>query len=241
MDSESDDEFDIKTYSKRQNISSVSSVLKQVIQRCEKTKPQKINVITLAHQHQGNHRRLYELFNVLNYFGVTKTVGRGKLSWIGFSSMHSHFENSYFKIEEDSMTRSLQDIYVLKEIPSLGEIAEIILSLYPFLGVSTLDIKTVSHILSMKVADKKSCERKIYLALSLLETIGCVEHQPRSNSYKVLLDIKKLIDKSQKHLSDMDSVNPNNIISLLNRTCDTMLLSQRSERQRVFMNLLNVH
>lgn len=239
MDSESDDEFDIKTYSRRRSNSSVSSILRDVIAKCEKTKPQKINVISMAVQHQGNHRRLYELFNVLTFFGVTKTVGRGKLSWVGFHSLHYNLENAFFNIEDKSLTQSFQDIFIFNEIPSLGQVAQYILLLYPYLGVQTLDIKCVTKVLSMKVEDPKSAERKIYLAISILETIGCLEHHSRSGEYKTLIDIKKLIEKVQSKVISKEMSNPYSIASLLNHQSDTVMSSKLFERQREFHNLLN--
>lgn len=142
-------------------------------------------------------------------------------------------------IEERGLTESINDIFVFKEVPSLGQVAELFLSLFPFLGVTTLDIKIVTQIFSMKIPDKKSCERKIYLALSLLETIGCIEHHPRSGNYKILLDIKKLLEKSQKHIFSLESKNPYSIANLLNRSYATYMSAQHYERQRDFQLLAN--
>ena len=231
MSSDADEEFSLRTFTKRKNISSVSSVLKNVINKCEKTKPKQINIMDLAAQHQGNHRRLYELFNLLTYFGVTQSSGRGKLSWVGFNSMYENIEQNYLNLEERSKNNNLQVTFQLSPNPSLGQIANNFIALFPFLNVTYINIKNATNLLSYGITDRKALERRMYLALSLLETVGCIEHKPRSGQYKILLDIKEMSDKVNKSApsSPQDILSIDFLLNHSNSTSSDKFLQRQKE------------
>ena len=234
MNSDNDGEFSIRAYARRKNISSVSSVLKDVIHKCLKTKPKHINIMDLASQYQGNHRRLYELFNLLTYFGVTQSSGRGKLSWVGFDSMYKTLEESFLRIEENSKLMGIQKAFQLDENLKLGQIATNFLAIFPFLNVESVNIKNVTNLFSYGIDDKKALDRRVYLSLSLLETIGCIEHKTRSGQYKILIDIKGMVQKA----SENEVTSPQDILSidnLLNRTNNSKIQTNKYlERQKEF-------
>lgn len=240
MHSDDDEEFTLSSFSKRKSVTPVSSVLKEVIQKCEKQKPKQINIMTLSAQHQGNHRRLYELFNLLTYFGVTVNNGRGKLSWFGFSSLVSHIEHTYLEFEEKSVHDTIQGIFQLETSPHLGQIAEYFMILYPFLNVTLLNIKSVSTLFASGVSDKKQIERRMYLALSLLETIGCIKHKPRSGQYKLVLDVSNMVNKAKKCRETAVCTQMLSIDYLLNHRSKEKSSDIYTERQLEFERLTTI-
>ncbi|EAY02585.1 hypothetical protein TVAG_254860 [Trichomonas vaginalis G3] len=240
MYSDDDEEFTLSSFSKRKNVTPVSSVLKEVIQKCERQKPKQINIMSLSVQHQGNHRRLYELFNLLTYFGVTINNGRGKLSWFGFSSLLNHIENTYLQLESKSNSATIQNIFQLETSPHLGQIAEYFMILYPFLNVNLLNIKSVSTLFSYGVPDKKQIERRMYLALSLLETIGCIKHKPRSGQYKLVLDVSGMVLKAKASRDGAYCSHMLSIDYLLNHPSKSAINDIYAQRQFEFERLTKV-
>ena len=240
MNSDNDGDFSMRAYARRKNISSVSSVLKDVIHKCLKTKPKHINIMDLASQYQGNHRRLYELFNLLTYFGVTQSSGRGKLAWVGFDSLFKTLEEKFSKIEQTYDKMGIQAAFQLDQSLLLGQIATNFLALFSFLNVEYVNIKNVTNLFSYGIADRKALDRRVYLSLSLLETVGYIEHKTRSGQYKILIDVNAMIKK----VSENNPPSPQEMLSidnLLNRSTKSYNLANKYlERQKEYEKVTNI-
>ncbi|EAY17024.1 hypothetical protein TVAG_297030 [Trichomonas vaginalis G3] len=89
-------EAKMKMYrSKEKLTSSLTESYKQIVNDLEQTKPSNINIINIAKQYGVQHHRVYDLFNLLTSLGVCQNIERGKLAWIGLSSISSIVSKVY--------------------------------------------------------------------------------------------------------------------------------------------------
>lgn len=177
---------------KRQKQSnSLSDAYKQIINNFEKTRPTNINIINVAHDYSIQHRRVYDLFNLLAALGVCQNIERGKLAWIGLDCFKATIAKAYAKIEIESLTTPVSRLFCLGPSPSLGQIATHFVSMYLFFGIDTLLLKQVSSIFHDPRADIKSLERRMYLVLSFLDIMGIVTHTMKTNEYKLTIDLSE--------------------------------------------------
>ena len=99
------------------------------------------------------------------------------------------------------------------------------------MNVESVNIKNVTNLFSYGIDDKKALDRRVYLSLSLLETIGCIEHKPRSGQYKILLDIKEMSDKVNKSApsSPQDILSIDFLLNHSNSTSSDKFLQRQKE------------
>ena len=200
-----------KAPAKSKQTNSLTEAYRKIINTFEETKPSNISIVNVARDYGIQHRRVYDLFNLLTYLGVCQNIERGKLAWIGLDCFKTAVAKAYAQIEIDSITLPVSKIFCLGPSPSLGQIATHFISMYLFFGVDTLLLKQVSSIFHDPRADIKSLERRMYLVLSFLELMGIVSHTTKTNEYKLIADLsaaqnyaieqKKKVEKIQCPLS----------------------------------------
>ena len=167
---------------RRQN-NSISEVFKSIISNFEVTCPDNINVMNVSVKYNVQHRRVYDLFNLLTALGTCKSVERGRLKWIGKEEAFKTIEAEYAKIEEESLEKDIGELFALGPSPSLGDIAKRFLTLFPFLGVNRISLKQAFVLLKGEMGYDKSLERRVYLVLAILELIGLLSHSKRTGEY----------------------------------------------------------
>lgn len=212
---------------------SLSECYKQIIREFEEKRPNNINIINIAKEYGIQHRRVYDLFNLLTSLGVCQNVERGKLTWLGISQITNVISKAYAKIEIGSLTKPTSQLFCLGPSPSLGSIATHFISMYLFFDVDTLLLRQVSTIFHDQRADIKSLERRMYLVLSFLEIMGIVAHTMKTNEYKLVIDLSasKEYALSQKK-SFIQAKNPLSLENLLNTTKGPFEKDLKNERLR---------
>ena len=218
---------------KKRSSNSLTDVYKQIISDLEFKKPNNINILNISKEYGIQHRRVYDLFNLLTSLGVCQNVERGKLAWCGIFNVPTIISKAYSKIEINSLTMSPAQLFCLGPSPSLGDIATHFISMYLFFDVDTLLLKQVSSMFHDPRADIKSLERRMYLVLSFLELLGIVAHTMKTNEYKLLLDLsqaKKAALTAKRKI--IHNQYPLALENLLNNVAGPFYMDIRKERLR---------
>lgn len=213
--------------------SSLSETYKQIIREFEEKKPSNISIVNIAKEYGIQHRRVYDLFNLLTALEVCQNVERGKLAWLGLSNITNVIKTAYAKIEIASLTKTTSQLFSLGPSPSLGSIAKHFISMYLFFDVDTLLLRQVSTIFHDPRADIKSLERRMYLVLSFLEIMGIVAHTMKANEYKIVIDLSDIKEYAivQKR-NFVKTRSPLSLENLLNNTKGPFEADIKSERLR---------
>ena len=218
---------------KKRSSNSLTDVYKQIITDLELKKPNNINILNISKEYGIQHRRVYDLFNLLTSLGVCQNVERGKLAWCGIYNVPTVISKAYSKIEINSLTMTPAQLFCLGPSPSLGAIATHFISMYLFFDVDTLLLKQVSSMFHDPRADIKSLERRMYLVLSFLELLGIVAHTMKTNEYKLLLDLssaKKAALTAKRNI--VHNQYPLALENLLNNVAGPFYMDIRKERLR---------
>lgn len=221
-----------KAYRTKERIpNSLTDAYKQIVYDFEKLKPSNINIVNVAKQYGVQHRRVYDLFNLLTSLGVCQNIERGKLAWIGLSSVTSVISKAYAKIEIASLHKPTNQIFCLGQSPSLGMIATHFISMYLYFDVDALLLRQVSSIFHDPRCDIKSLERRMYLVLSFLEIMGVVAHTMKTNEYKLVLDLSAAKEAAlQQKRKYQQSKCPLSLENLLNSVGGPFMTDLQVER-----------
>jgi hypothetical protein len=210
---------------------SLTDAYKQIIHNFEKTKPANISIINVARDYNIQHRRVYDLFNLLASLGVCQNIERGKLAWIGLDCFKTTIAKAYAKIEIDSLTTPISRLFCLGPSPSLGQIATHFVSMYLFFGIDTLLLKQVSSVFHDPRADIKSLERRMYLVLSFLDIMGIVTHTMKTNEYKLMLDLSEAQEYALQQKKKFEKARcPLSLENLLNSSDGPYVSDIRTQR-----------
>lgn len=224
-----------REFGKERNQNSLTESYKRIIADFERTMPTNINIVNVASEYGIQHRRVYDLFNLLSSLGICRTIERGKLSWVGISAISTAIERTYSKIECDSLTKPFSTLFNLGKSPSLGEIATHFIAMYMFFDVETLLLRQVSSVFHDPRSDIKSLERRMYLVLNFLEILGIVAHTMKTNEYKLIYDVtipkRNALLQKQKLLA---MTSPYSIESLLNKLDGPFTKDTKMERLKDF-------
>lgn len=171
------------------------SIFRRMVNDFERDKSAYLNIADVSTQFNIQNRRVYDFFNVLSALNICKGYGRGWIVWKGIKYANPSIVDHYYKIEVASLNQPMSTLFDLGESPSLGCIASNILSLFVFLKVKYLNIHEISAILKGPRSDHRSLERRLYLVLSLLESLNMFTHLKRSSEYWIQLDTNKIADE----------------------------------------------
>lgn len=161
----------------------VSEIFAEIIEKYDKTKPQNINVMDVSEKFRVQHRRVYDMFNMLTSLNICRMVERGHIQWLGVDRIYKTIANRYKEIEILSLTKSSKEIFSLPQSPSLGSLATHFIALYPYLGVKKLNLNDVALIFHDESINIKTLERRMYFVLALLDILGLVSHHKRDGMY----------------------------------------------------------
>ncbi|OHS99515.1 hypothetical protein TRFO_34067 [Tritrichomonas foetus] len=187
------DVLPFRTKRKYKNSHSLVSVFQNIVHDYEERHPNDIAIMKVAKTNNIQHRRVYDFFNMLTSLNICQYLIKGKLSWVGLSSLTQTLQESYTKLECESIDIPMDTLFCVGASPSLGTLALKFLCLYIYLGVNTLLLKNVSMLFHDPRADIKSLERRIYLVLNFLEVIGAVSHTSKAGEYKLNLEVSSII------------------------------------------------
>lgn len=171
----------------------ISDIFKKIIEKFEKTKSHNINIMDISKKYNLQHRRVYDLFNLLASLHICKNIERGKIAWVSLSEAVKTIEFEYSKIECESIHKTTRQLFELSQRPNLGMLGIKFLTLYLYFDVDTISLKTAlslfnSSDLELK-NDPKNIERRFYLVLSMLEILGILVHMKRKGEYRLAIDL----------------------------------------------------
>lgn len=193
---------------------SLISVFQKMVEDFEKKNPNDISIMKISQNKNIQHRRVYDFFNMLTSLKICQYVNKGKLTWIGLSSLEISLQDAYTQIELSSIDIQLNDLFRVGPSPSLGTIAINFLCLFMYFGLDTFLFKNASMLFYDPCSDIKSLERRIYLVLNFLEVLGCVSHTSKTSEYKLNMNVDSIVQKAIK--SRIEEVKQRNTLSLEN-------------------------
>ena len=228
----------IKSKNKRARSSTpTSKVLSDLVKAFETEKPNNICIMAISREHNLQHRRVYDFFNLMSSLGVCNVVERGRISWNGLLEIKRSLQKAYEEVEAKSLTQNLETLFRPGHSPSLGAIALSFLCLYLYLGITTLPIRQVSLLFHDGQSEIKSLERRVYLVLNFLEVVGVVQHTSKTGEYKLVLDCGEIVEKAMRARRQLGgSWKAWSIESLLNRYDHAYLFNLYADRCACFAN-----
>lgn len=148
--------------------------------------------MSVAERYKIQHRRAYDLFNLLTALKVCRSVERGRIAWNSINDAVKTVTSEYVKIETDSLFKSTRELFDLGPSPSLGTIATRFMSLFIYLGVDTIALRRAVPLFHNPNCDVKSLERRLYLVLGMLEIMNLLSHSKRTGEYSIVADVESI-------------------------------------------------
>jgi hypothetical protein len=110
--------------------------------------------------------------------------------------------------------------------------------LFLFLGVEVLSIRKAARLVSGTGADRKSLDRRMYLAVSFLEAAMIVQHSDRPSEYRLVIDRSLIVEEAmrmrQAHILQMGSAFLESLLSRYDTPFMTQLYARRqAELERI--------
>ena len=216
----------------------MTEIFLQMINDFEMTRPHNINIMSVAERYKIQHRRAYDLFNLLTSLKVCRSVERGRIAWNSVGDAVKTVTAEYVKIETDSLFKSTRELFDLGPSPSLGTIATRFMALFVYLGVDTITLRQAVPLFHNPKCDVKSLERRLYLVLGMLEIMNLLNHSKRTGEYGIVPDVTAIRNRGmkKKHTVAMRSA-PMSLEASLNRLDDAYiqsLLEARREEYHTF-------
>jgi hypothetical protein len=195
----------------------MSSSFKSIIRHFEDSPGCTFSVLDVARAHQIPHRRAYDFFNFLTSFGACATVSRGSVRWVGMRAIPEALADAYAQLEVTACSHGLRATFSAGQSPTLGALATKFACLFFFLGTNVLSIRTVAKLIHNGASDARSLERRLYLAVSFLESAMIVEHTPKPSEYRIVIDRTGIVDVAmaarKDHLSQARSMSFESLLS----------------------------
>lgn len=218
----------------RKSSHSLISIFQSIVHDFENRSPNDISIMKVAKNNKVQHRRVYDFFNMLTSLNICQYIVKGKLTWVGVSSLNITLQDAYAKIEIDSIDIPMKVLFCVGPSPSLGTLAIKFLCLYMYLGVDSLFLKNVSMIFHDPRSDIKSLERRIYLILNFLEVLGTVSHSSKSGEYKLNLNVESIVENAmylkKKMLQKREAPTIENLLNRLdNHYIENLHVCRREE------------
>lgn len=218
---------------------SVANIFKDLIKEYEKKKPRDINVMHVARKYSIQHRRVYDLFNLLTSLKTCQNIERGKIAWNGINHAKKAFTETYIQVEIQSLTEpDLFKLFNLGPSPSLGAIATRFISLYLYLGVKRLVMRQVSKLFHDPSSDLKSLERRMYLVLSFLEMMGFIQHTSHTSEYELIMKTNQFYEAALAKRKEAAMKDPMSQEALLSRLDSVYLNELQRHRKCLLQELL---
>lgn len=216
------------------NSHSLISVFRNIVHDFEDRTPNDISIMKVAKNNCIQHRRVYDFFNMLTSLNICQYLIKGKLTWVGLSSLNITLKEAYAKIETESVDIPMNVLFCVGASPSLGTLAIKFLCLYIFLGVDALFLKNVSMLFHDPRSDIKSLERRIYLVLNFLEVLGTVSHTSKAGEYKLNLNVDSIVENAmeskKKFLQQRNDLSLENLLNRLDsHYIDNLHINRRDE------------
>ena len=226
-------------HSNPQQTVSISQILRSLIIEFEKTRPSDITVLELSKRYNVQHRRLYDFFNFLTSLRICSYIERKVISWDGVDRATDYICNFYVELEVKSAKCSMTELFMLGSSPSLGAIGAKFLSLYLYLGVTTLSMRQAAKLFHDGKSDLKSLERRMYLVLSFLEMLKIISHSAKRSEYDLLIDANLIYRRTRPIIDQkMHTPFPLSIDSLLNKSVEANTSSLFKVRREHFHTVL---
>ncbi|OHT08732.1 hypothetical protein TRFO_04830 [Tritrichomonas foetus] len=182
-----------RTITKTQQPLGISYVFRSVVKEYELRKPQNISIMNIAREHDVQHRRVYDFFNMLTSLGVCRVIERGRLAWVGLHEIENTLMKTYAHMEMTSLCECQASLFNAGTSPSLGTLALNFIGLYFFLGVEILSMRQAAKIFYDHQSDIKSLERRLYLVLNFLEVINVVAHTSKTSQYRLVINRERIV------------------------------------------------
>jgi hypothetical protein len=172
--------------------------------------------------------------------GACATVSRGSLRWIGVRAIPESLAEAYAQLEVTACSHGLRATFSAGPSPTLGGLATKFACLFFFLGTNVLSIRTVAKLIHDGSSDARSLERRLYLAVSFLESAMVIEHTPKPSEYRIVIDRAVIVDSGmaarKSHLRDAC---PCQFESLLSRYDERYLAALHGDRQVELAGILS--
>jgi hypothetical protein len=109
-------------------------------------------------------------------------------------AIQQNLAGSYSELELAACSHELHILFSAGRSPTLGSLATKFVCLFLFLGTSVLSIRTVTQLLHDGASDRRTLERRLYLAISFLESVMIIEHTPKPSEYRLVIDRTGIVE-----------------------------------------------
>ena len=208
----------------------------KMIAHFEESNSTNLTVLDVSKKFRVQSRRVYDFFNVFSTLGVCTTQNKGSLSWINLNNAYKTIRLKYLQLEYEAQSKSMTELFTIKQSEGLGSIGLSFLLLYFYLNTKVLNIHNVSALFMPFTADRKSLERRLYLVLSIYDLVGFVRHTHRTGDYTILIDMDPIIQEGLQNIQSKCK-QPCSILALLSKINDTYMDTLFRTRMNQFMML----
>ena len=228
----------IPTKDQKMSPTPMTEIVLNMISDFEVTRPHNINIINVAERYKIQHRRAYDLFNLLTALKVCRNVERGRLAWNAIGDAAKTVSSEYIKIETESLFKPTRELFDLGPSPSLGTIATRFMSFFVYFGVDRITLKQAIPMFRHQNCDIKSLERRLYLVVGMLKILNLLSHSKGSGEYEIALDVDAIRARGmkKKHAIALKAA-PWSLEATLNKLDDTYVDNLLEARKNEYKQL----
>ena len=200
-----------KAKSKRPALSE-SMYLRAVCAEMEEKAGRSFLLPDLCETHGIKRRALYDFISMMEKFGCCTRVTNDHFVWNGLSEANATVSELQKKCEDISCSESVRQSLSCEKNSSLPHIGEVIITLFLYLRVPTLNIRDICSFLTRQTGKFETILRKVYTVAARLEVAGLVTRT--QNNAEIKLCASKRMKEQKVGLADV--INTHNELQMEN-------------------------
>ena len=199
-----------KPKSKRPTLSE-SMYLRAVCTEMEGQQGQSFFLPDLCKTHNVKRRALYDFISMMEKFGCCTRVTNEHFVWNGLKQATTAVSAIQKRCEDITCDEAVRQSLACDKNTSLPHIGEVIVTLFFYLHVSTLNIRDICSFLTRNTGKYETILRKVYTVSARLEVAGLISRTQNNAEIKLCTSTRA---RERKSLALADMINTKNELQM---------------------------
>jgi len=180
-------------------------------------------------------RRQSDLFHILDALDAFAHIEGRHLAWRGFGATPAAFTRVGIQNEIYAQFQPITEIFHVGPSPKLPNLVTKFISLYIFLGVSSLNIREVVNLMAETEGQAKKILRRLYLVVFVLEKLQIVQHGFGHSQYILKLPLDAITNAIFDEIGRSPPFRVGSVQASMNRFDQDYIKHTRAQRMRGYV------
>lgn len=180
-----------------------------------------------------DRRRIYDMFGVLCGIGLAVRDPEKRVTWVGRERMTKRIIAQLKNLEIRSYKEPLSTLFLVNDPPPLSDMGLVMVVMACFFGRQEMYIDEIYTRLSSSRGKFYSIKRRLYLASTILQSVGVVERKKNSEILKFHIDNTMIYIQLLNTMQEQSLLPSYSIFALLNTIDKSKVEKLFEQRQKI--------